>query len=148
MALVPEVVFVLGGPGAGKGTQCEKIVETFGYTHLSAGDLLRAERSRKGSEFGTLIEKCIREGSIVPVEITLALLKKVRRTYLAPVHPLPRGPTNLCPHVPASLCPCVPTYLCRVRGSEFATNSGDNACPDGLLRLYGEGAGGRSLTAL
>ncbi|XP_078474492.1 UMP-CMP kinase-like [Lampetra planeri] len=83
MALVPEVVFVLGGPGAGKGTQCEKIVETFGYTHLSAGDLLRAERSRKGSEFGTLIEKCIREGSIVPVEITLALLKKAMEETMA-----------------------------------------------------------------
>ncbi|KAF9601356.1 hypothetical protein IFM89_019088 [Coptis chinensis] len=35
------VTFVLGGPGSGKGTQCEKIVETFGFTHLSAGDLLR-----------------------------------------------------------------------------------------------------------
>ena len=38
-----EIVFVLGGPGSGKGTQCEKIVANFGYTHLSAGDLLRAE---------------------------------------------------------------------------------------------------------
>lgn len=34
-----------GGPGSGKGTQCEKIVETFGFTHLSAGDLLRKEIS-------------------------------------------------------------------------------------------------------
>ena len=33
----PEVVFVLGPPGAGKGTQCQKIVEKYGYTHLSAG---------------------------------------------------------------------------------------------------------------
>jgi len=33
----------LGGPGSGKGTQCEKIVETFGLQHLSAGDLLRRE---------------------------------------------------------------------------------------------------------
>ena len=38
-----EIVCVLGGPGSGKGTQCEKIVANFGYTHLSAGDLLRAE---------------------------------------------------------------------------------------------------------
>ena len=37
----PEVVFVLGGPGAGKGTQCSNIVDAFKFTHLSAGDLLR-----------------------------------------------------------------------------------------------------------
>jgi len=32
-----EVVFVLGGPGSGKGTQCARIVEEFGFEHLSAG---------------------------------------------------------------------------------------------------------------
>ena len=35
----PNVVFVLGGPGAGKGTQCARIVENFGYVHLSAGKI-------------------------------------------------------------------------------------------------------------
>lgn len=35
-------IFVLsGGPGSGKGSQCARMVETFGFTHLSAGDLLR-----------------------------------------------------------------------------------------------------------
>uniref|UniRef100_A0A8C2XHT7 UMP-CMP kinase n=1 Tax=Cyclopterus lumpus TaxID=8103 RepID=A0A8C2XHT7_CYCLU len=72
----PQVVFVLGGPGAGKGTQCSKIVENYNYTHLSAGDLLRAERSRKESEFGQLIDNYIKEGKIVPVEITINLLRK------------------------------------------------------------------------
>uniref|UniRef100_A0A8C9WJA2 UMP-CMP kinase n=1 Tax=Scleropages formosus TaxID=113540 RepID=A0A8C9WJA2_SCLFO len=71
----PQVVFVLGGPGAGKGTQCAKIVENYGYTHLSAGDLLRAERCREGSEYGQLIDSFIKEGKIVPVEITISLLK-------------------------------------------------------------------------
>ena len=33
----PNVVFVLGAPGAGKGTQCQRIVDKFGYVHLSAG---------------------------------------------------------------------------------------------------------------
>lgn len=37
--------FVQGGPGSGKGTQCVKIAETFGFAHLSAGDLLRKEMS-------------------------------------------------------------------------------------------------------
>lgn len=59
------VVFVLGGPGAGKGTQCANLVPDFGFVHLSAGDLLREERNREGSEFSELIETCIREGKIV-----------------------------------------------------------------------------------
>lgn len=40
-----------GGPGSGKGTQCAKIVETFGFKHLSAGDLLRKEIA-SDSEYG------------------------------------------------------------------------------------------------
>ena len=39
-----NVVFVLGGPGVGKGTQCSKLVQDFQFKHLSAGDLLRAEQ--------------------------------------------------------------------------------------------------------
>ena len=46
------VVFILGGPGAGKGTQSESIKNTFKFTHLSAGDLLREERKTPGSQFG------------------------------------------------------------------------------------------------
>lgn len=71
----PKVVFVLGAPGAGKGTQCSNIVKTFGYAHLSAGDLLREERQRIGSEFGELIEDCIVNGKIVPVAVTCSLLE-------------------------------------------------------------------------
>jgi len=43
--------------------------------HLSAGDLLRAERKLEGSEFGELIESHIVAGTIVPVEITCKLLE-------------------------------------------------------------------------
>ncbi|XP_005178088.3 UMP-CMP kinase [Musca domestica] len=71
----PKIVFVLGGPGAGKGTQCAKIVDRFGFVHLSAGDLLREERAREGSEVGALIEDYIRNGKIVPVEVTCSLLE-------------------------------------------------------------------------
>ena len=69
----PTVIFVLGGPGSGKGTQCARIVDECGYVHLSAGDLLRAER-KSGSEQGALIDDYIRDGRIVPVEITCKLL--------------------------------------------------------------------------
>uniref|UniRef100_A0A6N2NCF0 UMP-CMP kinase n=1 Tax=Salix viminalis TaxID=40686 RepID=A0A6N2NCF0_SALVM len=63
------------GPGSGKGTQCANIVEHFGYTHLSAGDLLRAEM-KSGSENGTMIQDMIKEGKIVPSEVTIKLLQK------------------------------------------------------------------------
>ncbi|KAH8884492.1 uridylate kinase [Thozetella sp. PMI_491] len=69
------VIFVLGGPGAGKGTQCARLVKDYGFTHLSAGDLLRAEQERPGSQFGELIADCIRNGAIVPMEVTVALLE-------------------------------------------------------------------------
>ncbi|CAI5443777.1 unnamed protein product [Caenorhabditis angaria] len=77
--MVHNVVFVLGPPGSGKGTICAKIQEDFNYIHLSAGDLLRAERQREGSEFGALIEGHITNGTIVPVEITCKLLENAMK---------------------------------------------------------------------
>ncbi|XP_045502039.1 UMP-CMP kinase [Colias croceus] len=74
--MVPEVVFVLGAPGAGKGTQCTFISKEFDFVHLSAGDLLREERQRPGSEYGEMIEEKIRNGEIVPVEVTCSLIHK------------------------------------------------------------------------
>jgi len=69
------VLFVLGGPGAGKGTQCANLVRDYKFTHLSAGDLLRAEQDRPGSEFGQLIKDYIKDGKIVPMEVTVQLLE-------------------------------------------------------------------------
>ncbi|XP_043720665.1 UMP-CMP kinase isoform X2 [Telopea speciosissima] len=71
----PFIVFVLGGPGSGKGTQCAKIVETFGFRHLSAGDLLRKEIS-SNNENGVMILDTIKEGKIVPSEVTVKLIQK------------------------------------------------------------------------
>ncbi|KAI2629640.1 uridylate kinase [Hypoxylon sp. NC1633] len=76
------VLFVLGGPGAGKGTQCERLVARHGFAHLSAGDLLRAEQNRPDSEFGDLIRHHIRNGLIVPMEVTIALLESAMREVL------------------------------------------------------------------
>jgi len=77
------VLFVLGGPGAGKGTQCARLVADYGFTHLSAGDLLRAEQDRPGSQFGQLIKDCIKNGDIVPMEVTVALLENAMTETLA-----------------------------------------------------------------
>lgn len=75
------VIFVLGGPGCGKGTQCEKIVAKYGYTHLSSGDLLRDE-VQSGSDRGKALNAIMEKGELVPLEVVLdliaeAMLKKV-----------------------------------------------------------------------
>lgn len=81
------VIFVLGGPGAGKGTQCARIVEDFGFAHLSAGDLLREEQNREGSTYGELIREHIRNGTIVPMEVTIKLLENAMHAQLEKPHP-------------------------------------------------------------
>lgn len=68
-----QVVFVLGGPGSGKGTNCSKIVNQFKYIHLSAGDLLREER-QSGSDLAGMINTYIKEGLIVPAGTSCAFL--------------------------------------------------------------------------
>ncbi|XP_022985501.1 UMP-CMP kinase-like isoform X2 [Cucurbita maxima] len=74
-AKTPFITFVLGGPGSGKGTQCMKIVENFGFTHLSAGDLLRREIASNSAD-GIMILNTIKEGKIVPSELTIKLIQK------------------------------------------------------------------------
>ncbi|KAJ3221237.1 hypothetical protein HK099_003668 [Clydaea vesicula] len=70
-----NIVFVLGGPGSGKGTQCEKLSKEFEYRHISCGDLLRAE-VETGSERAQLLQNLMKEGKIVPIEVTLELLRE------------------------------------------------------------------------
>lgn len=69
-----NIVLVLGGPGSGKGTQCEKLAKEFNYCHLSSGDLLRAEVAT-GSKHGKELEQIMQEGKMVPLDITLGLLR-------------------------------------------------------------------------
>ena len=66
-------VFVLGGPGSGKGTQCARIKEKYGYTHLSSGDLLRDE-VKSGSQLGTALDATMKNGDLVPTEVALLFL--------------------------------------------------------------------------
>eukprot|EP01051_Picozoa_sp_SAG22_P002402 SAG22_NODE_105_length_20045_cov_23.373308_11_plen_378_part_00 len=74
----PTVMFVLGGPGAGKGTTCLRLQEKYGCVHLSAGDLLRAKR-QEGGELGEEIDSYIKAGKIVPNEVTVKLIQQAMK---------------------------------------------------------------------
>merc|ERR1740131_540548 len=69
------IIFVCGGPGSGKGTQCEKIVEKYGFTHLSSGDLLR-DAVASGSLLGRQMNALMQRGELVPMEMVLKLIKQ------------------------------------------------------------------------
>ncbi|KAL5109317.1 adenylate kinase [Taenia crassiceps] len=69
-----KVIFVLGGPGSGKGVQCEKIVAKYGFNHISSGDLLRDE-VQSGSPRGKELQAIMEKGELVSLEIVLALIK-------------------------------------------------------------------------
>jgi len=70
----PNVVFILGGPGSGKGTMCELAEIQLGWVHLSAGNLLREER-KKGGPIAAIIKENISAGKLVPYEVVVNLLK-------------------------------------------------------------------------
>ncbi|MFU8833344.1 MAG: nucleoside monophosphate kinase, partial [Wenzhouxiangella sp.] len=97
----PNIVFVLGGPGAGKGTMCELAEIQLGWTHLSTGDLLRAEQ-KAGGPTTEIIKEYIAAGKLVPDEIVVRLLKDAmerttrtsgKRNFL--IDGFPRSQSNL-----------------------------------------------------
>lgn len=91
------VSFLLGKPLSGKGTQASLLVSEFGLVHLSAGDLLRAERER-GTELANKIESYITQGAIVPVSITLRLIRQAMESSGASrflIDGFPRNNDNL-----------------------------------------------------
>ncbi|MHC5225504.1 adenylate kinase [Ignatzschineria sp. LJL83] len=67
-------IVLLGAPGSGKGTQAENIVKKFGVTHLSTGDMLRAEVS-EGTPLGLAAKKIMDEGNLVSDDIVLGMIK-------------------------------------------------------------------------
>jgi UMP-CMP kinase len=85
-----QVVFVLGGPGSGKGTQCSLVQESSSKTsdnkqwhHESAGELLRTARQH-GGLLGDTINQCIAQGQLVPSTVTCQLIAEaMQRTYQA-----------------------------------------------------------------
>ena len=70
-----KALFIVGGPGSGKGTICDYLIGTYGFKHFSTGDLLRAE-VKTGSELGKFIDSLISKGNLVPGNVSVEILKK------------------------------------------------------------------------
>lgn len=67
-----RIVFI-GPPGAGKGTQAERLVKTYRMAHLSTGDMLRAARDAK-TEVGLKAEKYMAAGQLVPDDVIVGII--------------------------------------------------------------------------
>jgi adenylate kinase len=66
---------IFGPPGAGKGTQSEKLIQKYGFVHISTGDLFRWH-TKNDTALGKRVKEIMNSGSLVPDEITIAMLKE------------------------------------------------------------------------
>lgn len=67
-------IVLFGPPGAGKGTQSEKIIEKYQLTHLSTGDLFR-KHLKEGTKLGKLAQNYMDEGNLVPDEVVIRMVE-------------------------------------------------------------------------
>ena len=68
-------IVLLGAPGAGKGTQAQKLVEEFGVAHISTGDLLRAA-VKAGTKLGVKAKEYMDAGQLVPDKLVVDLVRE------------------------------------------------------------------------
>lgn len=68
-------IVLMGLPGAGKGTQAEKIVEKYAIPHISTGDMFRAA-IKDGTELGLKAKSFMDEGKLVPDEVTIGIVRE------------------------------------------------------------------------
>ncbi|KMY52614.1 MULTISPECIES: adenylate kinase [Bacillaceae] len=66
---------LMGLPGAGKGTQAERIVEKYGIPHISTGDMFRAAM-KEGTELGLKAKSFMDAGALVPDEVTIGIVRE------------------------------------------------------------------------
>jgi adenylate kinase len=66
---------LFGPPGAGKGTQSEKLIQKYGFVHISTGDLFRWH-TKNDTPLGKRVKEIMNSGALVPDEITIAMLKE------------------------------------------------------------------------
>ena len=68
-------LILMGLPGAGKGTQAEKIIDAYGIPHISTGDMFRAAMANQ-TEMGVLAKSFIDKGELVPDDVTNGIVKE------------------------------------------------------------------------
>ena len=68
-------IVLMGLPGAGKGTQADKIVEKYAIPHISTGDMFRAA-IKEGTELGLKAKGFMDEGKLVPDEVTIGIVRE------------------------------------------------------------------------
>ncbi len=73
-------IVLFGPPGSGKGTQAAKLVEKYNLTHLSTGDIFRANIKGE-TELGKLAKSYMDKGHLVPDEVTIGMLKSEADKY-------------------------------------------------------------------
>lgn len=69
-------IIIFGAPGSGKGTYSDEIVKRYGMSHISTGDVLRAE-IKNGTELGKIAQGYIDKGQLIPDELMINILAKV-----------------------------------------------------------------------
>jgi adenylate kinase len=72
-------IVLLGAPGAGKGTQCKRIVGRYGVSHLSSGDILRKERA-EGTELGKKAQTYMDSGGLVPDDVIIEMMVRAMQS--------------------------------------------------------------------
>jgi adenylate kinase len=72
-------LILLGPPGAGKGTQCKRIIEKYEMVHLSSGDILRAERAGN-TELGQKAQSYMDSGQLVPDDVIIGMMIGAMKT--------------------------------------------------------------------
>jgi adenylate kinase len=73
-------LILFGPPGAGKGTQSEKLISTYNLKHISTGDLLRAER-QAGTELGNQANDYIAKGELVPDAVVIGMVRNYMQSH-------------------------------------------------------------------
>lgn len=71
-------IVLLGAPGAGKGTQCKRIVARYGLFHLSSGDILRQQKA-EGTELGNKAQDYMDAGELVPDQIIVEMMTEAMK---------------------------------------------------------------------
>ena len=73
-------IVIFGAPGSGKGTQSELLINSYGFLHISTGDVLRSQIAA-GTELGKIADSYISQGKLIPDELMIDILEDVLATH-------------------------------------------------------------------